>query len=106
MKNEGPYPTTIIRTRYSGVYEGGPWAALDCSFDDVPDAADGSDIECARFWALAHSSRYEINDWVARLAARSAGQSTRILMVGVGPTPDGALSALRARIDMDDGDAP
>jgi hypothetical protein len=33
------YPATVIRSRYGGVYEGGRWAALDCSHDEVPEGA-------------------------------------------------------------------
>ena len=94
IKNHDPYPVTIIRTRYGGVYEGGRWAALDCSFDDIPPAADGSDIECAEFWALANAGRYGIGDWVAQRTAHGSTAPTRSLSVGVGPTPEAALSAL------------
>ena len=90
--NDDPYPITIIRTRYGGVYEGGRWAALDCSFDDVPPAADGSEIACAEFWSLANAGRYALSDWVARLEVH--GGPKRLLSVGVGPTPEAAFTAL------------
>ena len=51
------YPVTIIRSRYGGVYEGGRWAALDCSHEEVPEGAIGDDVACAAFWALARAGR-------------------------------------------------
>ena len=81
------YPVTIIRSRYGGVYEGGQWAALDCSHGEVPDAAIGDDVECAEFWALARVGRHEISDWRAR-------GRCRVLNVGAGSTLDAALASL------------
>ena len=94
------YPVTIIRSRYGGVYEGGRWAALDCSHEEVPDAAIGDDVECAEFWALARAGRHEISDWRARAEALPPGQNDlsrghcRVLNVGAGSTPDAALASL------------
>jgi hypothetical protein len=92
------YPMTVIKTRYGGIYEGGPWAALDCSFHEVPLAAVGSDIECAEFWSLAHAGSYEISDWRARIDAPEPGnlEPRRPLKVGVGDSPEAALAALRS----------
>lgn len=100
---DNDYPTTIITTRYRGVYEGGRWAALDCSFEEVPLAAIGDELECAEFWAQAHAGAYEISDfraWVqAPAGPRESRGSTprRILNVGTGDTPAAALAALRTR---------
>lgn len=41
---------TITETRYSGVYEGGKWAAFDLWHDEIPDEAFGDDTECAAWW--------------------------------------------------------
>ena len=94
------YPVTIIRSRYGGIYEGGRWTALDCSHEDVPDAAIGDDVECAEFWALARAGRHEISDWRARAEALPPEQNDlsrghrRVLSVGAGTTPDAALASL------------
>jgi len=97
------YPTTIITTRYQGAYEGGRWAALDCSFEEVPLAAIGDDIECAEFWNRAHAGAYETGDFRAWVEARAGPPEARgraprrILNVGAGDTPEAALAALQAR---------
>lgn len=97
------YPATIIRTRYGGVYEGGRWAALDCSHEEVPEAAIGDDIECAEFWSLACARRYEVSDWRAwaevtpPVPRDMSGGHVRMLNVGAGSTPDAALAALLER---------
>ena len=97
------YPTMIIFTRYGGVYEGGRWAALDCSHGDVPAAAIGSDVECAEFWALVGAGRYEISDWRARAEPPpperegSSSQYRRTLTVGGDSTPDAALASMLVR---------
>ena len=92
------YPVTIIRTRYGGVYEGGPWAALDCSHDEVPEAAIGDDVACVEFWALARAGEYEIRDWRAWAEAPGRPHPTerpgRILHVGAGREPGEALEVL------------
>lgn len=97
------YPVTIITTRYGGVYEGGPWAALDCSHEEMPAAAVGDDVECAEFWALAREGGYEISDWRAwveappPLPSDPSMRPRRMLNVGVGDTPDRALTSLLER---------
>lgn len=94
------YPVTIIRSRYGGVYEGGRWAALDCSHEEVPAGAIGDDVECAEFWALARAGKYEISDWRAQaeesLQARHdrSKRHHRFLTIGAGQTPDAALASL------------
>lgn len=65
------YPVTIIRTRYGGIYEGGAWAAFNCDEWDVPTAATGCDPEREAFW-----------------------RHPKMVRVGVGGTPNEALSAL------------
>jgi hypothetical protein len=99
VDNEHDYPTTIITTRYQGVYEAGRWAALDCSFDEVPAAAIGSDVECAEFWSLAQSGSYELRDlraWIERPETVDLPKP-RMLRVGTGDSPEAALSDLRRR---------
>lgn len=66
------YPLIILRTPYSGVYEGGLWAALVCEPQDLPKQALGNDLECAFWWR-------EYRDGI-----------------GLGATPDEALAALLA----------
>ena len=94
------YPVTIIRSRYGGVYEGGRWAASDCSHEEVPEGASGDDVECAEFWALARAGRYEISDWRAWAEAPPPeqndprGRRCRVLNVGAGSTLDAALASL------------
>lgn len=66
------YPLTIVATRYSGLYEGGMYAAFKCYPHDIPKAAyDGSDNECAEWWEEDHE-------------------------VGVGDTPEDAQAELAA----------
>lgn len=67
------FPVTIITTRYSGVYEGGDWAAFKMRAHEVPRAATGDDSECMAWW----------NEY-------GAG-------VGVGPSPEAALADLQTR---------
>lgn len=69
---DAPYPITIVRTRYSGVYEGGVWAAVACEPQDLPEQALGSDVECASWWGERRGE------------------------VGVGATPEDALASLLA----------
>lgn len=69
-----PYPVTIIATRYTGAYEGGPWAAFNCDPGDIPDDATGDDTDAFTWW-------------------RSPS-----VPVGVGATPDEALAALIERM--------
>lgn len=82
----GQYPVAIIQDRYQGCYSGGPWIAIaECEHpacDDrctriayVSDQAGGSDWQAASFWGDNQDA-----DWLA-----------------VGPTPDAALAALRAK---------
>lgn len=65
-----PYPCTVFRTRYGGVYEGGEWGAFQLAF--IPPDAFGDDPTCADWWRRAHES----------------------LPVGVGDTPEAAIAAL------------
>lgn len=72
-----PYPITVIQTRYSGVYEGGKWAAFHCDHDEIPGPATGSDVPCGAWWnANGH-------------------------LVGVGSDPDEAIGDLRLKIFND-----
>lgn len=64
------WPVTIIATRYGGTYEGGRWAAFNMDYESIPEEAMGSDIACAAWWGHFGGG------------------------VGVGSTPDEALSDL------------
>lgn len=44
------YPLTVVKTRYGGVYEGGPWAAFNCHAHEIPEAAFGDDTTCMFWW--------------------------------------------------------
>jgi hypothetical protein len=89
------YPVTIVRTRYSGVYEGGAWAAFDCDAATLPlDAYRADDTSCAEWWDRAHAGRVMIDDWVAR----SSDCDARRLHVAVGSMPNEALAALEALV--------
>jgi hypothetical protein len=67
------YPITIIATRYGGIYEGGEWAAFPLHPDQVPDDSVADDATCAAWWDQFADA------------------------VGVGQTPDAALSDLEAK---------
>lgn len=45
------YPVTVVKTRYSGVYEGGRWAAFPVEAHDVPMQASDDDVTCMMWWA-------------------------------------------------------
>ena len=44
------YPCTVVRARYGGAYEGGDWLAFRRRPQNVPEAVDGGDMECASFF--------------------------------------------------------
>jgi len=67
------YPVTIVQARYSGTYEDGLWCAFLSDPDTVPEEAFSDDVTCATWWG-AHARE-----------------------VGVGDTPDDALTALKRR---------
>lgn len=67
------YPVTIIATRYSGIYEGGEWAAFPIRFEAIPPEVDADDVTCATWW------------------------EDHVDSVGVGKTPDAALADLEAK---------
>lgn len=68
------YPCTISPTRYSGVYEGGRWAAFRLSPEHLPGEAFGGDPEASDWWVGAEAA------WV-----------------GVGASPNGAFRDLVQR---------
>jgi hypothetical protein len=68
-------PRTIIRCRYGGAYEGGPWAAFPCHPEEIPGEAHGGDQVCITWWALP------------------------TMAAGVGMTPDHALADLERIVD-------
>lgn len=45
-----PYPLTITRDRYAGVYSGGKWIAWNKYANDLPSGYDAGDLECGDFW--------------------------------------------------------
>jgi hypothetical protein len=64
---------TIFQTRYGGAYEGGPWAAVWASPQDIPEDAIVGDTFASRWWQ-EHEAE-----------------------VGVGSTPDEALADLKGK---------
>lgn len=44
------WPVTICAVRYTGVYEGGLWAAFAAYPWDVPEDAFADDMTCAEWW--------------------------------------------------------
>jgi hypothetical protein len=75
---EGPYPCTIVQTRYQGEYEGGRWAAFNGDTGEIhPDAFAVSDAACRRWW---------VEHWEDP--------------IGRGPTPDLALADLLRRLKL------
>ena len=68
-----PYPVTIVRSRYGGIYEGAKWLAFNLDPEELESHAkgwDGGDGECSGFFY------------------------TTKLSIGRGETPDLALNAL------------
>ena len=47
-----PYPVTIFKTRYQGVYEGGEWAAVHRDY--IPHGAVDDDVTCGEWWGRPH----------------------------------------------------
>lgn len=45
------YPIVIRQTRYSGLYEGGSWAAFPNTYTMPNNTAFGDDVSCANYWA-------------------------------------------------------
>jgi hypothetical protein len=73
---DGPYPCTIVQTRYRGEYEGGRWAAFNGSILDIhPDSFSTVDAACRRWW---------MEHWEDP--------------IGRGATPDLALADLNRRL--------
>ena len=71
-----PYPVTIIRSRYGGIYEGAEWIAFnEHAYSDVLDQAESDDISVNELFN--HSYPYPI---------------------GRGTTPDEAFASLRHQI--------
>lgn len=68
------YPLTIVQTRYSGIYEGGKWAAFPADPNDLPEGAFDGDVDCSIWW-LEHGAD-----------------------VGIGNTPDAALIDYHLRV--------
>ena len=70
-----PWPLTVARSRYQGIYEGGRWVAWNCEPHDVnPDWSD-DDVTCARYWGSAEAN-----------------------LAGRGSTPDEAILDLMRRL--------
>ena len=46
-----PWPVTIVKSRYGGVYEPGVWIAFPQAPADVPDDWRAGDAACAEFFA-------------------------------------------------------
>ncbi len=45
-----PYPVTICKARYGGVYEPGAWLAFNLQPQDIPEDAFGEDADCVDWW--------------------------------------------------------
>lgn len=75
------WPVTIIKSRYGGGYEGGPWLAFNCEYWQVPEAVYGDDISCSTFFTEYERSNRKKNP----------------LKIGRGDTPDEALKNLVAQ---------
>ena len=46
-----PWPVTIVKSRYGGVYEPGEWIAFPHAPADIPDDWRAGDAACAEFFA-------------------------------------------------------
>lgn len=44
------YPLTIITDRYSGVYSGAKYLAINRNYDEIPLEIDGNDVTCMEWW--------------------------------------------------------
>ena len=69
------WPIVVFQSRYSGTYEGGDWFAL-ANCESIPDGPWGDDDECLD-WFIANGKT-----------------------VGVGDTPDEAVSDLLAKDEI------
>lgn len=74
------YPVTIVKSRYQGTYEGAAWICFPVHAERLALGQwrdwQGSDIECAEWWARAQREEWP---------------------VGLGPSPDLAYENLIAR---------
>lgn len=50
MSKDMPYPLTITRDRYTGVYSGAQWTAWNCEPSEIPEGPFLDDVGCAWFW--------------------------------------------------------
>ncbi len=75
------WPVTIVRARYGGSYEPGPWLAFPLQPYELPGDWDASDVPCAEFWG-SHDEP-----------------------VGAGESPDGALANLAVKLGAGQGAA-
>ena len=74
------YPVAVIESRYNGVYEGGKWHAIPrydevVSLESYDDYKNGDDCDALDFW-----------------------ESTDALLIGVGETPELAISDMWVKI--------
>jgi len=51
------YPIVIRQTRYSGLYEGGEWAAFPNVYTTLDNAAFGDDKSCSAYWCSPAAKR-------------------------------------------------
>ena len=73
-----PWPLTIVKSRYGGVYEPGIWIAFPQAPSDIPDDWHAGDVACADFFAQRKGH------------------------VGGGDTPDEALADLLCRMNREE----
>ena len=78
MSNNYPYPLTIIKDRYQGMYSRAKFTAWNLKHTDVPNAIDGDDLVCATFWEYNQHS------------------------VGKGDTPEEAIQDLKIQLQEKD----
>ena len=52
LQNGRMYPICLVPARYGGTYSGAKWHAWGTRPWTVPQAAYGSDTDCARFWGF------------------------------------------------------
>ena len=77
-----PLDVTIVRSRYSGIYEPGVWLAFAQPPDLLPPEWNGSDTECCGYFALESNCRYlgggdtpqnAYDDLLSKLGTEAAG---------------------------------
>jgi hypothetical protein len=95
----GPYPLTIVPSRYRGIYEGrtdARYAAFLCDPSDVPDEAFGDDVTAAGWWSPIRAGTFPKHPRFSDVPR----------FVAVGATPDAAEENLAWLLESNDAPAP